>query len=307
MTNIMAYVNNELPMSEQGELFPYPAHFGPNAVVMADGLASGNGEVSGGHQKVFAIGNKYLLGTGSAEKIKFIASEVEAFKDNSPKRLGQRIIDLSKKYFEFANGDGLNFMVVGRERGNLRTYEIRLNNLNKPIPGSDSLTMDGSGSAFVQKALQRDWQRGLMGTHPGYDTIADLTTRMFDFGHVAQSSVGVNDELQYGFITREGNATLIHPRVGLTHPTKEYLENGNMSQKKVDYNAEFYEDLSKKLGATYNVTKRCNRITTEMLSNDPRTQRRLSEWLDEGRQDLRALRTHINRMIMNYVAKHNQT
>ena len=307
----MAYVKNELPdAASQGELFhgPMALHLGRIGVVSADGLASNGVEVTPGNQKIFPVGANYILGTGAGDRIRFIADQIKDAAPLSAEQVGQQIIDLSKEYFVFQPGEQLNFIVVGRERGELRAYSVLANRTNKPImERNGGFLADGSGSQFVAKALQRDAQRGLLSADNKNDSIADLAIRLFDLGHVAKSSAGVNDEIQYGFITEAGNATLIHPYVTLSHPPKEYLgEDGKVDPQKVEANALFYSELNKRLIEAYRVIRDSNRATTFLLGKGTvHDKDKLYEFLDHQARTLSKVRRTLNEMIIDFVVKKN--
>lgn len=315
MTNIMAWIRNRDPTDISTQLtlpLNVPTTFSVDnayiGIVMADGLASNLTEASTGNQKVFAIGNNYLLGTGAGDKIDFVAKEVALSEFLPPPQLGQKVIEVANSYLRLREGEGLNFIIVGANNDKLEIYHLSLGNINKPMHIDDEVMFDGSGSQFVGKALRRDFQRGLAEYTLKSRTIGDLTSYLFDLGYVATRSVGVNDEFQYGFITPEGNATLFHPNINLRQPTKEYVgKDGKISPKKLANNGQFFRQLHEKLMLRYHITHDYHRIMTALLEIQSGPSRlRLLEESEEESKKLICVKNEIDSMIAAYVRFHNK-
>lgn len=293
----MAYVKN--PVEGSNSCF---------GVVMADGLASTGNEKDGGYQKLFPIGKNYLLGTGDGGKIQFVADELYGKNELGPEILSEKLIDLSNKYFVFGQGEQLNFIVVGPDsKRGLAIYNISANRIKKPILTRGTFSFDGSGSSFVYKALERDASKGMLIDYKKL-TIADLSSTLFDFGHVAKRSSGVNDEFQYGFITPEGNATLIDPRINIVYPLKEYLdENRKLSPELKERNDNFFKSLNQVLYEKHMLNVQSNKNLTELLSADPSiSKEELIANLSKLKEAVDNNRDKINEMIMSYIKEHNK-
>lgn len=315
MTNIMAWIRNRDPADltmqltlPLGDTAPFSSDYAYMGIVMADGLATDLNEVDTGNQKVFGIGTNYLLGTGAGNKINFIAKEVASSKYLPPQELSQKIVEVANSYLHLRDEERLNFIIVGVNEKKLEIYHLSIGNINKPRYIGDEVMFDGSGSQFVEKALQRDLQRGLAEWNLKSRTIADLTSYLFDLGYVATQSVGVNDEFQYGFITPEGNATLFHPNINLRQPTKEYVgKDGKISPTKSANNGQFFRQLHEKLMLRYHITRDYHRIMTALLEVESKPSRvTLLEQSEEESKKLVSVKKEIDSMIAAYVRFHNQ-
>jgi len=299
----MAYFTNGTPFDKL-PLFPNETKSNQSiGVVMADGLGSDGRESTSGYQKIFPIGNNFLLGTGPGDKIFMVAEELSSDKDLKPKELADKILDLSKELFVNPY-EVLNFIVVGKNESQIEGYRLIMDRYNKPIK-FNTFMPDGSGSFFVSKAMERDEQRGLLYRDMRYMNIADFTSTLFDFGHVAKKSAGVNDEFQYGFILPEGNASLFDPRVNLRAPSKEYVDSSeHLNFEKKIWNNKKFSSLSEALGKSYNLNYEFNMISLAMQSGNydlKKLQKRQELVLTEFQET----RDHLKKIITGYVVKHN--
>lgn len=300
MTNIMAAVKGEYPNSS--------GKFDSNVgIVVADGLGSDGVEKTGGFQKLFSVGESFLLCSGMSDILQYIAGEIikEADKYRNPEAIAERIMEVMDKDVILQSGEGLGMIVAGKGDKHLEVYSIRPHRFRKPIFRTSGNAFDGSGARFVAGAFERDRQKGFM-SDPVNDTLADLTLRFFDFGYAATKSAGVNEELQYGFFLGGKSAALFHPHVSQAAPSREYCnENGEFSPGKAQENQSFYKDLTRALAEMYNMHFDFNMMASQLrdgTANKPEAaveemQRKVAE-IDKARQK-------VNTMIEAYVGKHN--
>ncbi len=275
------------------------------AVVIADGLGSGGGEITSGNQKLYSIGTNFLLGTGHGDKISLVAEELSKQKETSPRILSERIFDIANEFFVDQN-EPLGFLVIGRGDQGIEGYNLSVDRFKKAFP-FNGFKADGSGSYFVGKAIERDHQRGLLYKNGSDSNIADITSTLFDLSNVAKKSAGVNDELQYGFILPEGNAALFDPRVSLWLPSNEYVnEDGKFHQKKVDWNKKMFNSLTEALTKNYNLNVDFNEISSAMQSGkyDLKLLQKQQEIVLANMKDMR---NYLTKTITNYVVSHNPT
>lgn len=312
MTNIMGFTFNPEPLEgpQQLALPGLETKVNSFAVVISDGLGSnGTGtEVSAGYQKVFLIGNSFLLGTGDANKIQFVADELKERKpgiSTVPRYLSEETIRIAEKYFKFQPGEGLNFIVCGPEEGKTELYSIATGSITKPI--RRNYMFDGCGAPFVGKAIERDQERGLRYINKPNLSIADATSVFFDLGLAATKSSGVNDQLQFGFILPEGTAALYHPTIHLTMLSKEYCdEKGQLDPRKVERNNEFYNQLTQRLFEIRRIQWDFNRYSTALQSGSHLVnQEGAIDVLKDCTENLTRLRSYVNQMIQNYVIVNN--
>ena len=300
--------------SNQQELFDFfhdsyvpPTDSGLFGVAMADGLGSDGEEKSGGYQKIFNIGNNYLLGTGAVDRIQYVAVETLKNPEVTPIELSQKVVDICNDDFEFKGIEGLGFLIVGKNNDKLEVYKIDVPRFRKPIYQKAGYGFDGSGSKFVQKALQRDHERGTSSLSNSYATLADLTLDLYDLGFTATKSTGVNDQFQFGFLTPEGNATLFHPNINIIHPTREYVdENGKLDFEKVNANNNFFWGLMDQFQKSQKATNHCNQTLTYLLSPAKSDVKEVLESIEDYKKKISEFRFTINNLIKGYVAKSNE-
>ncbi len=319
MTNIMAYIKNKGP--DKKGTFPLfknldlPANDTKIAVGMSDGLGSGNGEVINGYQKTFHVAGCYILGTGSMLKINFVAEQLANSnqipiysKKLPPKELGQKIIETIDKFAPLKSDEGLNFIVFGENKDKeLEACHLIIDQIKKPLLHKQGLIADGSGSAFVMKAIERDQSRGLLAAKNEYETIADIALDLYDKAYVATKSAGVNDEFQFSFILPEGNATLFHPRIHLKFPTKEYLnEENNFDVAKAEFNKNIYAKLYDLLEQGWRIQNLSNMNYSFMTSSIPFHQDAIFSNLEDCSTKLKNIKKEINLLIFDYVSLHNK-
>ncbi len=325
MTNIMAFAKRELSKQKIQEkqvaaqqvcqlILPLElpcssAVYGGNVgLAMADGLASNGREVSPGHQKLFAVGRSYVLGTGDARLIHYVASKLSP-EQGSPLQIGEEILELCRNKIRFAEhaGEQLNFILVGPERGSLVVRHLAANRILEPLRKS-GFAVDGSGAEFVSKAWERDAERGLQVDWGSY-SLADVAFAFYDLGRVAMKSAGVNHELQYGFMTPDGKAALLHPNVDISIPLREYCDaNGEPDQRKMERNAQFYGRFQNSLAEAASVQRVYNRLASLLREQQVAPEKKVlaHERLDEGVERLSRLRRDVNQMIMDYVGEYRE-
>ncbi len=306
MTNVMAVVHNpSSTVDRQGVLFDNTSYNTRFGVVLADGLGSNGREVTRGNQKVFRIGQNYVLGTGRGDHITFVMQEIAKNPPSTPQGLGDRIIRTSRKYIRFDKDDVLHFIIAGGNPAKkLEVYRLHVTSIQKPLLCEGGFAIDGSGADFVGKALEREGQLGLSTLLSPGATLAETVSSLYDLGHVARKSAGVNEEFQYGFITPSGLATLYHPRVWLAMPPREYSDkNGKFLPQIAQANNEMYWALDQHLYKAYQTLFDFNRVATALRQgHDTQLHRLLIEIGDERTRVLEG----ITRRIMDYVRLHNQ-
>jgi hypothetical protein len=315
MTNIMAWVKNHAYSIDNvvGQLRLPGADFNPESifdagigVALSDGLAGGrDGETSAGHQKLFQIGNNYLLGTGNGRQIVYTMKEVDGYGSLTPKELGNEVLDVIKTRLTSMGGVP-EFIMTGHNNSKLEVYSLT-NDIMDPVLSEGGLAINGCGSTFVDRALKRDIsQNHLKDTR--LNTLADMTSTIYDWGNEAARSSGVNDEFQFGFMTKLGNAMVVHPNISgnFTQIPLEYRGvGGEVDQEKMRYNDDFFIALVNQLGQIYNTQNRCNRLNSLLTSELPVSRELMMADFETVSGRLNALRWELNHMVMNYVKKHN--
>jgi hypothetical protein len=285
MTNIMSFISNK--------------EDNPVAVVMADGLASGGQQKSDGHQKIFPVGNNYLLGTGGGDLIEYVADELYNETNSSPKELSNLIIKTLGEGCKLRSEEIINFIVTGRMNNDIESYHVQYPRFVSPKK-KGAIISDGSGSPFVANAYQRDCHKGLF-REINKLSIGDLSALSYDYGMAATKSSGVNGQLQFGFITSYGNATLLHPQVRITTHLKEYD-----TLEKQKSNTDFYSDFINDL---YNYTMlevRAHQMTNDRLFNITDS-RKFSRDLTKITKKLDDIRGKLDNMVENYVTNYNRS
>ncbi len=319
MTNIMAYIKNKgpdkkgtKPLFKKLEISSCDTKI---ALGMSDGLGSGNGEVINGYQKTFHIAGCYILGTGSMLKINFVAEQLINSnqlpiysKKLPPKDLGQKIISIIDKFAPLKSDEGLNFIVFGENKdSDLEACHLIIDQIKKPLIHKQGFIADGSGSAFVMKALERDQSRGFLAAKDEYENIADIALDLYDKAYVATRSAGVNDEFQFSFILPEGNATLFHPRIHLKFPTKEYLnKENNFDMNKAEYNKNIYAKLYNLLEQGWRLQNLSNINYAYLNSSGSFYQDAVFSNLEECSTKLKNIKKEINMLIYDYILLHNK-
>ena len=304
MTNIMAIAYNGEP-AEQTALFDNGLA-PPYAVCMCDGLSSyGRGEVCGGVQKLVPIGRNYIQATGSGLHAEFIAERVAGMEHATPLELSKSIIEIARRDIVLYKDDHTNFIVAGPdEQGKIRMYHVLLNSINEPLP-MYNLALDGSGSEFTHKALEREQNLGLNG-NPSHPTIADLVGKLYDLGYEARKSAGVNDEFQYGFITPTGNATLAHPNINLKVRLKEYTDaDGKYDEGKANANRGVFKVLNNRLYDLCCAQYKYNHLTSTTRNERRRLDAGTIQRMDELLCQIQELKDDVNSVIFDYVRRHN--
>lgn len=281
MTNIMSFISNQKK----------------SAVVIADGLGSNGYEKSDGHQKIFPIGKNYLLGTGASDLIQYAASESINKNNISPKELSDSVIETLNQGINLNKDEVIHFIITGKINDEIESYSIKYPRYKKPRR-VNSFIADGSGAPFVNTAMTRDNKMGLI-YNQMEPSVGDLSALLYNWAIAAIRSSGVNDQLQFGFITPFGNATLLHPNVRSISQLKEYK-----SEEDYKNNNQFYVNLATKL-SEYNLLGRdAHQLTTSRIFNGIDS-RKFSKEITKRVESLNKIRVDLDGMIESYVSHHN--
>ncbi len=318
MTNIMAWVKNDRYTLDDalGQLrFNHPSFNSESVfdsgigVALSDGLASDmTGETHSGYQKLFQIGKNYLLGTGNGRQIRYVVDQVVNHKGSlKPRDLGIAVVEVIKDKLTFRPGESPEFIITGCNDEKLEVHSLT-GDIMDPVLQKDGFDVNGCGAQFVRRAVTRDTARGYF-RDSRFNTLADLTSNLFDWGYEAARSSGVNDQFQFGFMTSEGNAMVVHPGISGSFsniPSEYATEDGKFDGDKRKVNDRFFFELVNKLEDVYLTQRACNEITSLLVSDSPFSSERIMENFEEVTVKLNALRQELNGMIMAYVELHNQ-
>jgi hypothetical protein len=294
MTSILAIIKQNTPEDNDK----------PFAVAVADGQGSGGGTKSSGHQKLYFVGGNYLLGTGPSDKIIFIAKELGKQKKQTPSDAAIETYTLMERYF-VPKDDGLDFIIMGRENDHISCHYLQTNRFKKSEVKTH-LAIGGSGTGPISNTLDRDGQLGMpQGWNTGR-TIGDVLYSAWDLSMCAVKSIGVNEQLQYGFITPDGSAALLHPEVRQDQPLVEYCENNRYSQQKAERNNGIYREFHKLTSASFNVRQNINALADVLASNSDAPEDEILEGIKELARQQRYLKGALGGLVMNYVREHNK-
>jgi hypothetical protein len=308
MTNIMSYVKNTLPEEYgQGKL-PFEDNIekpvgqlklfdkksitvdGILGVVMADSLGSNEIEKNSGNQKIFPIGNSYLLGTGHGGKIQRVAQELLPYAGYSAGDLSKIVIEIIDEKIVLAPNEPLNFIIMGHGITGIESYHITPTNFKEPKQKNEGLLLDGSGSYFSVKALDRDKNKGLNVRDDSYKTVADITYDLFDLAIAAEKSTGVDLRLQTGIVLPEGIITLFNPTIAFDE---------NFSNCLIHNDSEIFNSFFNTLCQMYELKQNANYLTSLYMSQMPNNIH-IEDNLAKIRTDFDNCRGYMNGM-MNYL------
>ena len=130
-------------------------------VAVADGLSSGGGQVFKGNQKLIPIGKLFLLGTGSRGLITYVARKVFGKEYSNPDSLGQKVMNILTSDAISKPEEGTHFIVGGPNycTDKLEIYRLSVERYGHP-QNVGEFAIDGSGSEFLGKVMERDEHRG---------------------------------------------------------------------------------------------------------------------------------------------------
>ena len=211
-------------------------------------------------QKLVRRGDNFIASAGSgyigqAVKIALLDDNLDVF----PAKLAERVLYHSEKVLSHPELDRYEqsrelhedtvFTVVGRNNDSVEIYEVPLGGKGVGKKGiySQSFSNIGSGSIKISSALDRAYKSGVGGGSPT-DLVEALLTS-YVMGQVADEDPGVNDKLQYAFITPESVRLLIHPSIQATS-IRDYLNYlKEFSGIDVKQSKRFGDDVSEKQSA----------------------------------------------------------
>ena len=219
--------------------------------VITDSQASTDKEKDDFCQKLYTIGGNFVTGTGLGVVIQETAKGLERMVGNSivsPEELAQLALKIGLKTYDFSDPraethihvsgrhDGL--VKGGNGRGDFRIYAVVLA-YESGIADAGKVLFDGSGSASVAEALERDLQKGIIPfIHRDLD---DMLGFLYDTGMEAPESPGVNMEFQFGFSDGNNIAAVYDPNVDVILPPKmragkKFREHDDPMANKADFN-----------------------------------------------------------------------
>ena len=166
-------------------------------------------------QKLVQRGHNLIMDTGRAD----IAAQVYAQllgKQGTARELAEHILRLTEdtaKRYENDDRSQTRFFVAGKENDDVRTYQVTTINAQNGRRGIDDVMSwysNGSGASHVIPALTRDGEMGF-GRHPA--TPLEALYLCFIVGQKADTDLGVNEKLQYGFVSPDAVRLLLPPGV----------------------------------------------------------------------------------------------
>ena len=137
------------------------------------------------------------------------------------------------------------------------------NRIKQPEKSPNGFAASGSGATFVNKARERDYQRGLIVSGSEANTIADLAISFADLGMAATKSQGVDSLLQFGFLVDGKAVALMNPNVMIYHVPDSYKgENGGLDRQKLEENSRAYARFGDMINDTWNLQTTFNQISS---------------------------------------------
>ena len=95
----------------------------PCGVGMTDGLGSNGIEEAEGYQKLFRIGDNFLLATASRyDYITAVIEEALELDQMSPEKLGKAVMKITNTTLKFKNDDEAHFILTGINNGTVEIY-----------------------------------------------------------------------------------------------------------------------------------------------------------------------------------------
>lgn len=167
-------------------------------------------------QKLVQRGHNLIMDTGRAD----IAEQVYAQllgKQGTARECAENILRLTEdtaKRYENDDRSQTKFLVTGKENDGVRTYQVTTINAQNGRRGIDEVLhmmySNGSGASHVIPALTRDGEMGFT-RHP--TTPLEALYLCFIVGNKADTDLGVDEKLQYGFVSPDAARLLLPPGV----------------------------------------------------------------------------------------------
>lgn len=314
--NLQQQSANE-PMLEQmvisdpkqlNQLVSYSVRLPEFAITMTDSQSSSSQEKHHGVQKLFLVNNCYIMGTGSASAIQYVADTLRNSHIQDPQKLSTRIMQIINNDLRISDSEKPNFIVAGYIRNQIEMFHLIASQYIRPQKMNTNFAIDGSGSQFVANAITRDQANGSNTWDTTFDTPADVAAKLLDFGYAASSSLGVNSDLQLGIITSIGTGTLFNTNsVHVKNPPKEYKHDvyDLFDPQKAQTNLRRYTLLLKTL-ANMNDAKRHITYGTNLFLAKRITQEQFNEGLNIYSGQLSTDRYTANQIILEHLLQYNK-
>lgn len=197
----------------------------PYIFCVADSQATGEREKESNVQKLYQRGPNLVMGTGSGFIIPEISRRVVGFNGSAPE-LCDVVLKASEDLNTRFKGDKralTTIYIAGKDGQDIKHFAVNVIEysdervqLHRTIsPIMSSFYFDGSGASHTRPAMIRDFETQST-AHP--ESPLEALHTCFNVGQKAGTDIGVNERLQFGFVSSEGVRFVLPPGTNTNVP-----------------------------------------------------------------------------------------